>query len=656
MTRTVLDLATLDWTLEGWRPSEWELAAAVETSVSRVSDVGPIPARFPGSVRGALLAADLIPDPTIGLQSRASEFIEHRHWIYRAVLPEDLVEGDLTLEFAALDGPAVVFVGGARRAETANAHLPLVVDLGAAAEHRGAQIAVVFLTPPPYLGQIGHTSETRSWRPRFNYGWDWIPRMVQIGAARTALAAIRSGVPTPTDLVIRTEFTPDAGTAPIVGRGVVRGTGAVAPGLSVIARLTSSEGDVVAEKTVTTDDAGRFSFSLDADRVAGWWGAASLHRLEVGVDGADPADRIVRPIGFRDVAWRANPGAPEGAEPWLLEIDGAPVFLRGVNWAPLRGDYADVGLDEYRRRLDLYRDLGVNILRVWGGASRERDEFYDLCDERGLLVWQELPQSSSGLDNHPPLDDAYAAELAEIAGRYARDLHHHPSLVVWSGGNELAGAPGEPTPGTPLTFDHPALRAAGAAIREIDPERKIVPTSPTGPRYTADESEFGLGLHHDVHGPWVVSPEPEGWARYWAADDALLRSEVGVAGSSGLDLLERHGLTGTDAAERAHLWRHTSNWWFDRDTVPDADLPGWVENSQREQADALRVAASAAMDRFPACGGFIVWMGHDAFPCAISLAVVDYDGRAKPAALALGDVYRRQLPTESLTATADLSA
>ncbi|MCK2034944.1 hypothetical protein KZC51_02235 [Microbacterium sp. SSW1-49] len=644
MTRTVVDLASLTWTLEGWRPWEWELASAVETAVSRSCDIGPVPARFPGSVRGALWEHGLILDPSIGLQSRASEFIEHRHWVLRATLPADLPQGGLELEFDGLDGPVVVFIDGERRAETANSFVPLRVDLGDASSRSGASIALVFLTPPPYLGQIGRTSELRDWRPRFNYGWDWTPRVVQIGPARAGRLTVRQGAPAPRDLIVRAEFNAETTAETTSGTGTVSGSGTATAGAELRIALLSSDGDARAETSATADAEGSFQFTLTADGVTGWWGTGRCYVVRVTED--EEGQAVERRIGFRDVRWQSNPGAPDDAEPWLLHIDGAPVFIRGVNWIPLRGDYADVGLEEYRQRLEQYRDLGVNLLRVWGGSARERDEFYEMCDDLGLLVWQELPQSSAGLDNHPPTDAAYAAELAEIAEHYARTLHHHPSVIVWSGGNELAGAPGEPTPGTPLTFDHPALQAAKAAIRAIDPDRKVVPTSPTGPRYVADESEFGQGLHHDVHGPWVVSPDPAEWERYWHADDALLRSEVGVAGASSVDLLEKYGIDGANAEERAQLWRHTSNWWFDRDDIPETDLPTWVEKSQREQAAALTVAASSAMDRFPACGGFIVWMGHDSFPCAISLAVVDYEGRLKPAARALGQVYGRTLAAE----------
>jgi beta-mannosidase len=277
------------------------------------------------------------------------------------------------------------------------------------------------------------------------------------------------------------------------------------------------------------------------------------------------------------------------------------------------------------------------MLRVWGGAAAEREVFYDLCDELGLLVWQELPLSSSGLDNAPPDDPDFAAGLAAVARSYALRLGHHPCIVLWSGGNELTAVTAPAVPGAPLTDRHPALRAARDALAAVDPGRRFIATSPLGPRFEADAAEFGRGLHHDVHGPWEFSGSEQEWADYWASDDAVLRSEVGVAGASPLSLLHDVGLTSSGGTERTRqLWTHSSGWWlaeFDR-TATD-DLATWVTESQERQARLLAVAAGASARRFPACAGFLVWLGHDAFPCAVSLSLLDFDGRPKPAAAAV---------------------
>ena len=626
-----IDLATADWTLSGWRQNEWALDATTESTTRRSPDIGPVTCRVPGSVRGALVAAGIVPDPLTAADSRASEFIENRHWFLRTRLPSELPPGEVSLELGGLDGPGQVLLGGRVVAEVDNSHLSLAIPLGQAAQVAGAELTIAFLTPPDGLGQIGRTDEIRFFKPRFYYGWDWVPRIVQFGVLRYARLTVSTG-PRLDSLTVRTAVRPQnsdvlVGWTPIeTGHHTVRVTVRL-HGITV-SRATFPAKSGVGRVVVPEPELWEVASRTDSPTC-----------YRVCVDLLDSAgariDSTVRQVGFRRMEWLPNPGAPAAAEPWLARLNGVPLFLQGVNWVPVRPDFADVGVAELRRRLETYRDLGGTILRVWGGATIEDDAFYDLCDELGLLVWQELPLSSSGLNNTPPDDPRFVAELARVAGQWVRRLCSHPSVVIWSGGNELAA--GDEPPGTPLDFDHPALAAALAAIRAVDPEVRVIPTSPSGPRYVADPAEFGLGLHHDVHGPWAHTGPVTDWESYWAADDALFRSEVGIAGASPLDLLQRHGLADDPAGEAG--WRHSSVWWV-QDGMPEAaELPEWVEASQRRQADLLGIAAAESKARFPACGGFIVWLGHDTFPCAVSLALLDADGRPKPAAFALARVF-----------------
>jgi beta-mannosidase len=139
---------------------------------------------------------------------------------------------------------------------------------------------------------------------------------------------------------------------------------------------------------------------------------------------------------------------------------------------------------------------------------------------------------------------------------------------------------------------------------------------------------------------------PEEWARYWQGDDALFRSEAGAPGASAADLIAAYrGDCATTPGTAANpLWRRTS-WWIDWPAFvaeqgrEPADLEEYVAWSQARQAEALRVAARACKARFPRCGGLLIWMGHDSFPCTINTSIIDFWGRPKPAALALRDIF-----------------
>ena len=173
--------------------------------------------------------------------------------------------------------------------------------------------------------------------------------------------------------------------------------------------------------------------------------------------------------------------------------------IRGWNWVPLDALYGVPRPEKLAHLLELAARANVNLLRVWGGGLIESHEFYDLCDRLGLLVWQEFSQSSSGHRERPlRRRRSSSRRWPPTRGRSCRDCARHPSLAVWCGGNELDG-----------DDSTPVLAALRDVVRELDPERAWLPTSPAR-RAT------------DVHGPW----EHQGLAR---AQRALRRAHVAAA-------------------------------------------------------------------------------------------------------------------------------
>jgi beta-mannosidase len=343
-----------------------------------------------------------------------------------------------------------------------------------------------------------------------------------------------------------------------------------------------------------------------------WWpnGHGSQKLYQIRVELLDQASRTTdtcqKRVGFKQVRWEKCLGAPDAADPWLCIVNSKPVFLQGINWTPIRPNFADVKVSEYAARLRIYRDMGVNTMRVWGGAFLEKEAFYDLCDESGFLVWQELPMSSSMIDNAPPDDAGSIAEMADISRSYIERRAHHVCLFVWCGGNELQTAlDGTSGIGTPLGTSHPMLGHLAIVIAELDPSRRFLPTSASGPRFMADEAAFGKGEHWDVHGPWKPQTDLErDWARYWQNDDALMRSEVGSPAPSSADLIRRYkgDCDELPASNDNPLWRKVQ-WWPEWDAFinekgrPPKDLEEYVEWGQDRRARALQEACPMDCDR-----------------------------------------------------------
>jgi beta-mannosidase len=646
-------LSWVDWELAGFPPYQWLFPPIDDVRASSSAEFPAISTRIPGSVQGALLKAGLIPDWNTGLNARQCEWIENRDWIFQTDLPELWIEPgkQVRLRCLGLDDRGLVRLNGQEVGKFENAFLPHVFDLTPYLQPGANRLQIVFQPPPRWLGQFGYTSQMTEWKPRYYYTWDWTSRLVQMGVWDEIFLEVGEGLEFET-LRCSADFDPgsNSGSLNLCGR-LPESAGA-----RVELSLSGADGEIRTELV----DAAAFTegVSWQALAVKPWWpngqGAQPLYTLTCRLLDASGVqhDEAQRRVGFKRAGWLPCEGAPVEADPWICTINGVPLFLQGFNWTPIRPNFADVSSEDYRRLLELYRDLGCNVLRVWGGAFLEKEIFYRLCDELGLLVWQEFPLSSSGVDNWPPEDAASIQALAAVAESYVARRQHHASLLCWCGGNELQGSlDGKKFGGgKPVDARHPLIRRLAQVTAREDPTRRFLPTSSSGPRFSVDLREVGRGLHWDVHGPWKMPGTLEEWRTYWEALDALFHSEVGAPGASPADVIRRYSgdLPELPANEQNPLWRRTA-WWIEWDDFlrekgrEPADLEEFVVWSQARQSEALAIVARTLKSRFPRCGGVIFWMGHDSFPCTANTSVIDFEGNPKPAALALRAVFRESM-------------
>ena len=656
-----LALSDLHWTLSGWRPFAWRLTKRLENRENSGADIGPLPARVPASVQQLLFEAGLIPDWNSGLRSRDCEWVENRHWDFSAMIPADALPTDepIVLDAPGLDYAGWILVDCVEAGRFAGAlvphHFDLTAQLGDGREH---QISIIFEETPREQGQIGYTSLSHYFKPRYNYSWDWCPRIVPTGPWEPMIFL------TGTDAVCRiaslhAQLDKDHATGWITARVHCTAQNQIAAfrlelrdGEHLLADATRK----VAQEEVTLETAPCV--------VEPWWpnGLGSQRLYSAHIQCLDEAGKIlwseIRTVGFKHVAWRPCENAPADAEPWLCVVNGKPLFLQGANWVPPKAIYHDATRADYEQLISLYKEMGTNILRVWGGAILEKFDFYDLCDRAGILVWQELPMSSSGVENCPPDAPEAIAALTRIAQSYVERRSHHASLLLWSGGNELTwGGPREKTGITPVDYRHPCIAALRDTLAARDPHHRFIATSPTGPRFCADAKEYGLGIHHDIHGPWGLGgfegdtfrERLEQWRDYFAQDDALIRSELGMPGAASPECLWRYADPDLVWPPQGQYWQHTASWWIQWDlcrstmdaiTEPQAGVAAYIKETQAHQAEAYGIAAKLCKERFPKCGGIIIWMGHDCFPCPANNSVIDFLRTPKPAFYALQEVFQ----------------
>ncbi len=651
------DLSGLQWTVEGYTPNLWlfERLYGGMGNNGRCIDVPSIPAPVPGSVQGALRQAGVLPNWNIGINWRDCEWVEHRHWMYRTHLPDVWLaksssekQASFRLECLGLDYSGWVYVNQREAGTFKGTHLTHNFDITPYLNDADNVLEIVFDLSPRWLGQFGYTSQTREWKTRFNYTWDWSPRLVQIGIwDKISLVAVEGSEMN--SLRCMTDADPYKATGSLeLGGAITAGDGQM-----VHVSLASTEGTLIRRAEFYGPEFEQGIQWTDLP-VSLWWpnleGEQPLYQVTcvlLDKNGGEH-DRLERRIGFKHVEWAPCDGAPVGADPWLCVVNGRPVFLQGVNFAPLSANFADLRRSDYEPRLKQYQEMGLNLFRINACQFLERQWFYDLCDEFGLMVWQEFPLTSSGIDNWPPEDEDSINALAEIARTFILRRRHHVSLLLWSGGNELQGdlEGHKYGMGKPCDLNHPMLKRLQEVTQALDPGHRYIPTSPSGPRAGANQAEFGKGLHWDVHGGAALG-KLEDAEKYWAEDDALFRSEIYCSGASPVELIEKYA--GSFAAypptSDNPYWTRLTTWWNDWNRLipihgcEPRDLAEYVEWSQALQATMLSREMKSCKDRFPRCGGILLWSGHDTFPLTINSSLIDFDGHFKPSAFAVAEVW-----------------
>jgi beta-mannosidase len=646
--KRITDLSNLPWKLSGWTPNLWRLMQTLELGETPNAEVMGVKARVPGSVQGALRDAGVLPDWNMGVNWRTCEWVENRQWIYEVTLPDpELKLGRrIQLHCEGLDYSGWVTLNGKEVGSFKGTHVPHVFDLTPAYRPKNNQLRIIFDLPPRWLGQFGFTSAVHEWKARFNYTWDWQPRLVQIGI----WDAVRL-VETDGHEIDSFQCWGDADPAAETGILHIRGKTGLPDGRVRVTLRYASHTIKTEEIPVARLDG--MGVTWDSLPVDFWYpnmtGPQHLYDVtcELLDNGGRAVDEVMRRVGFRHIEWKPCQGAPAGADPWLCVLNGKPLFLQGVNFPPMLPNFADTPTERYRKTLKAYQELGVNTLRVNGVGTLEKEVFYDICDELGLLVWQDVPLSSSGVDNVPPTDPEYVKDIAAILRSFIQRRQHHPSLLLWCGGNELHRLD-EKGIDVPLTTAHPMIGAMAAVVKEADPGRRFIPTTATGPRFNADAADFGKGLHWNVHGPWKLWAGMKEWEDYWTRDDALFRAESGAPGAAPAAVIREYlgGLDPMPVSASNPAWRRPLTWWIEDGAFAEEHhrapqtLEEYVTWSQERQAKALSIAVGACKSRFPRCGGILLWCGHDCFPCPANTSILDYHGDPKPAALALKQIWR----------------
>ncbi len=650
---------------ERWQCKQRSVAVPVDADF--VSAQGWIPAQVPGCVHLDLMAGGRIPDPFPGLQENEVQWVGESDWLYRCEfdLPEDFGRGQtVVLCCDGLDTFATVWINGTQVLSSDNMFVPLRHEVGGLLRAGRNELRMLFEAALPRGRRLeermgrralwnGDSSRLYVRKAQYHYGWDWGPTLLTAGPWQAVrLEAYTARI---ADLHCPVEVSTDLQSVrlPVL---VELEHGAVGQRLHIA--LYTPEGELAKETAlpVTGNDL-HYTIALATPRL--WWprgyGEQPLYRLVVTLRdrGDRELDRRELRLGLRRLRLVQQSLLEQPGTSFFFEINNTPVFCGGANWIPADPFLPRVTSERYRAWLKLAAEGNMVMLRVWGGGIYEADVFYDLCDEMGLLVWQDFLFACGIYPAHAEFQQSVRAEVEANVRR----LRHHASLVLWCGNNEdyaIAREHYDPEfSGDFLDTAFPARaiyeRLLPALCEELDPTRPYWPGSPFGGMMGEDTT---VG---DVH---VWNVWQNGNIPYQSYPEFAGRfvSEYGMESLPALGTIatfaspeERYPQSRTmDHHNKAESGAQRLMAYIINNVRIAADLEGYVYTSQFIQAEAVGAAVRGWRRRWQGPGreytaGALVWQLNDCWPVT-SWAIVDYELRPKPAYY----VMKRELATYAL--------
>jgi len=621
-SRIVMETKITKWTLQGYYPNAPLFGFSEEYGVTQFPATDEMDFYIGESIYNALERHGIIEDPMIDVNSYKCEWVANRWWIFRAQVE---IKGEFPrLYFEGIDGVCRVFFNNKFLAKHENSFVPLEIDMS---EYSGASgiVTVMVENCTENYNQSGYTAKITAQRPRYDNKWDFCPRLVSLGIV--APVSLRVGADI-YDVKIVTENS---------GKIVVDYKSRFLPEGSIV--------EFSVEGVVTSAKNSAVCLSLDIKDPVLWnpngHGDRKLYKATLK---AIKNDKTIWEknynIGFRQIRFERNENAGEGNLPYTLIVNGERLYIKGVNFVPVAMSRAEFTRERYEKLLTLVTDMNVNFIRVWGGGVIETEEFYEICDKKGILVWQDFTQSSSGIDNCATTLEEGLNNLAKTAKSAVKRIRNHPSLAVYCGGNELM------QDWIPLDFDHPNIAMLKKITDDFDGTRIMFPTTASGRSASGKIENVGKNIHADIHGPWTFTGN-EKYYEFYNKMDSLLHSEFGADGFCNVETIEKI----FSAKERKlstisgnYVWRHKAEWWNQIPLVEEIfgkcdNLEEMIYLSQFVQAEAVRYAVEANRRRAFNNSGCFIWQFNESYPNLCCTNLVDYFFKPKAAYFAVKQAY-----------------
>lgn len=379
-----------------------------------------------------------------------------------------------------------------------------------------------------------------------------------------------------------------------------------------------------------------------------WWphGYGEQRLYEVSLASGEEIKE--KRIGFRRLELIND--EDEKGRSLFFRVNNVDIFAKGANWIPVDARPSLQKEERYRRLLEDMVRAHMNTVRVWGGGQYERDIFYNLCDELGILVWQDMMFSCSLY----PADGDFL-DIVDKEIRYqVKRLKNHASLALWCGNNENVGAitwfeeSKKNRDRYIIDYDRLNEGVVGKAVKESDPAGFWWPSSPS-----AGEGDFSDCWHDDSRGDmhfWSVWHEGKPFEAYY---DVIPRfcSEFGFQSFpswTGVCSYADETQRNLTSPVMEHHQRNPNGNKIILETSAryfrfPKDFKNFLYISQVQQAMAIKTASEYWRSKRPQCMGILYWQLNDMWPVA-SWSSIEYSGKWKLLHYAARQFFRPVLP------------
>lgn len=627
-------------------------------------------ADIPGTVHTDLLANNLIPDPFIGKNEHLVQWIENEDWEYKTSfsLSSELMKNQyIDLIFEGIDTYADVYLNDSLIIRADNMHIPWSAEVKSLLKPASNDLYVYFHSPVNRSQQkleeleylipasnemkaIGKQNSIFSRKAQYHFGWDWAPRLVTSGIWRDVKFKGWNA-----SKIEKVKFE----TKEIIGDTaicIIEIEALTNENSQVEAIITFNGNAVFTEKISQNQQKLIYKVSIPNAKI--WWpngmGEQNLYDLTIDllVDGKKE-DEYQTKVGLRKVELIQK--SDTVGKSFYLKVNGYPIFIKGANYIP--PDFFNPrASDKYETVIQNAVDANMNMLRVWGGAVYENEKFYEICDEKGILIWQDFMFACSMI----PTQKEHLENIKREAKSVITRLNNHPSVILWCGNNEnLTGwmewnwqdsydLHGEDSITVWNTYDTLFNHTLKNYVKEYG-NNMYWPTSPssavnkTQNKFSGDQHEWGV---------WFGQMP---FARYEENAGRFI-SEYGLQSFPEMSSIRRFDPTIEDwnlETEALNFRQRSKMPWISNDFdgfdmmkyyaelyfPPTRNLEEFVYISQLTQALGLQTAAEAHRRNKPYTMGSMYWQINDMWP-SVSWSTVDYYGKWKAAHYAIKEAYK----------------